>query len=317
LLVNWGTDDSWKYGQFARWVAPQFDVYATTSPDALRKAQRDGLKNFRLSQWAANSAYLREPLRASDCRYPVSFIGSAYGNRPRWIAGLSQRGIPVACFGYGWESGPVDSKEIPEIIRQSTISLNFADSGIVLNGAIPSRTRQIKARVFEVPGAGGFLLTEPAPGLGDFYVPGREVAIFTGLEDLCGQIRRFVSEPELRDAMALAGYRRTVSDHTYEHRFAELLGSCKRLSTPRLRPPAETGNLFDAIWFDTLMRRHRLTAGLSLLKRILVAICSVLWGPARGARAARRIVFELSWRILRGRTYSAAGLPGRMFYRES
>jgi len=34
-------------------------------------------------------------------------------------------------------------------------------------------------------------------------------------------------------------------------------------------------------------------------------------------RAARRLLFEISWRLGGRRTYSAAGLPGRLFYRES
>jgi hypothetical protein len=33
--------------------------------------------------------------------------------------------------------------------------------------------------------------------------------------------------------------------------------------------------------------------------------------------AARRFVFELSWRFAGARTYSASGWAGRMFYRES
>ena len=47
--------------------------------------------------------------------------------------------------------------KIPEIMRQSVISLNFSNS---------RQGRQIKARTFEVPGAGGFLMTETAPGFG-------------------------------------------------------------------------------------------------------------------------------------------------------
>jgi spore maturation protein CgeB len=50
---------------------------------------------------------------------------------------------------------------------------------------------------------------------------------------------------------------------------------------------------------------------------LLSAMCTVLWGRARGPRAARRLVFEASWRVAGRRTYSAAGIPGRFFYRSS
>lgn len=50
------------------------------------------------------------------------------------------------------------------------------------------------------------------------------------------------------------------------------------------------------------------------LKKVLNKLCSTIWGPVRGSRAARRLVFELSWRLNGTNTYSAAGIPGRMFY---
>jgi spore maturation protein CgeB len=56
---------------------------------------------------------------------------------------------------------------------------------------------------------------------------------------------------------------------------------------------------------------------LRLLRAILVSTFSLAFGRRRGARAARRFLFELSWRIAGARTYSASGWPGRIFYRES
>src|SRR5690606_40857 len=53
------------------------------------------------------------------------------------------------------------------------------------------------------------------------------------------------------------------------------------------------------------------------LRAVLVAPCRVLFGPRRGPRAARRLLYEISWRFAGERTYSARGLPGRLFYAES
>jgi spore maturation protein CgeB len=317
VLIHWGTDDSWKYEQFARWVAPWFNVYATTSAVALTKARRDGLSNFFLTQWAANSVNLTEPLPANQCQYPVSFIGSAYGNRPNWVAELKKRGIEVNCFGYGWEKGPVRSEEIPRIIRNSAISLNFGDSGLVLKGLRVQRSRQIKARVFEVPGAGGFLLTEDAPRLDEFYVPGKEVVVFSSAANLADKIRYYLERPGERDAIARAGFERTRLEHTYEQRFRALLGTAaQQLSSTRSVPPVKDC-CFDQQWFARLRSQHMSGRMAQLLRSALVFGCSAIWGRERGPRAARRLVFEASWRALRGRTYSAAGLPGRLFYTES
>jgi spore maturation protein CgeB len=62
---------------------------------------------------------------------------------------------------------------------------------------------------------------------------------------------------------------------------------------------------------------HRPTFGLRVLKAILVFPLSLLFGKRRGARAARRLLFELSWRVAGAKTYRASGWPGRLFYRES
>lgn len=315
--INWGTDDSWKYEQFTRWVAPAFDVYVTTYGETLRKATRDGLENLVLSQWAANSENLAEPLPADSCRYPVSFVGSAYGNRQRWIAGLRKAGIEVSCFGHGWEHGPVRSEEIPEIIRNSIISLNFGDSGVHLRGMRLHRSRQIKARLFEVPGAGGFLLTEDAEDIGHYYRPDEEIAVFEGMRDLQRKIRYYLGHPAERDVIARAGHERTRREHLYEQRFRELLNAAS--VTGRIKDEESRTNdcRFDNSWFEQVKARHRVSAELRLLKRILEWLIVPWFGPRRGKRAARRLLFELSWRLSGSRTYTASGLPGRLFYRES
>jgi spore maturation protein CgeB len=325
LLVNWATDDSWKYQQFSRLVAGRFDIYATTSREAYAQSHCDGHKNFVLTQWAASAQTLAEPLPAADCRYAVSFIGSAYGNRPRWIAALKKQGIEVECFGHGWRNGPVSADEVPRIIRDSIISLNFGDSGWVLQGWLPMRSRQIKARVFEVPGAGGFLLTESAPDLDSFYLPDKEIGLFSGIEDLVLKITRYLSNPVLRDSMAQAGHNRTRLEHTYDQRFRTLFEAAMRpepssqaraglTSTPVNRDiPAR----FSPEEVDKLERSYRCNRGLWMLRALLVFPCRIIWGPKRGARAARRLLFELSWRSVGARTYAARGLPGRLFYRES
>ena len=315
LLLNWGTDDSWKYEQYTRFVAPHLDCYASTYPEALEKARNDGLKNFALTQWAASDAALASPLAAAQCRYRVSFIGSAYGNRRGRIEDLRRRGIEVDCFGYGWPNGPVPSADIPRIMRESAVSLNFGDSGTQLRGLRPYRSRQIKARVFEVPGAGGFLLTEGAGHLCDYYRVGEEIETFDSRDELAEKLRYYLDRPDVRDRIALAGHERTRREHTYSGRFAALLDEAMgmRVATTSASPlPAPVDESFESI-----CARHRVTPPLRLLRALLSTPARILFGAQRGPRAARRLLFELSWRLAGARTYSAAGWPGRVFYRES
>lgn len=313
VIINWSTDDSWKYEQFSTFVAPVFDVYATTSPDAIVKSERDGHSNFILTQWAASARNLAEPLPSAKCRYQISFVGTAYGNRSKWISGLEDRGIKVECFGHGWKNGPVRSEEIPQIMRESVISLNFGDSGMVMRGLAPGRSRQIKARVFEVPGAGGFLMTESVENMDRFYRVGEEIAVYEGISDLVDKITHFLSHSEERDRIAMAGHVRTRNEHTYEARFLNLLEIASRFRTAR--GVGQCG--IDFREFAAILQMHKTGFLLKLVRFVLLVPCIAAWGRKRGPRAARRFLFEISWRVVGKKTYSASSWPGRLFYRES
>jgi spore maturation protein CgeB len=312
ILINWSTDDSWKYEQFSRFVAPNFDLYATTYPSAILRSRKDGHKNFFLTQWAANSENLSQPLAAKLCRYQVSFVGSAYGNRRKWISDLKKRGIDVACFGYGWENGPVQANEIPCIIRESVISLNFGDSGLMLRGIIPYRSRQIKARIFEVPGSGGFLLTDKADGLEAFYSIEKEIAVFDGLDNLVEKIHFYLDRPDTRDMIAEAGFRRTAREHTYESRMQEVLDAAAQSRVSGLK--GAIGR--KVVTVDEVVQLYQCSFPLKCLRKLVVLLFSLVWGQKRGMRAARRVIYEFSWRFMGKRTFSASGWPGRMFPKE-
>lgn len=313
VIINWSTDDSWKYEQFSRFVAPAFDIYATTYPEAIAKSKRDGHANFVLTQWAASTESLAEPLPARECRYPVSFVGSCYGNRRQWISALEEQGIEVACFGHGWKNGAVPAEEIPKIMRESVISLNFGDSGIVMRGLVPVRSRQIKARVFEVPGAGGFLLTAKAANLDSFYHIGEEIAVYQGVADLADKITYFLEHTQERDRIAMAGYIRTRNEHTYDDRFRHLFEIASQIRSARGAGECA----IDFGKFGSLLKEYETGLFLKMLKRVLETPCIILWGRKRGPRAARRLLFEISWRVAGKKTYSVAGWPGRLFYGES
>ncbi|MBU4186250.1 MAG: glycosyltransferase [Proteobacteria bacterium] len=298
ITICWTTDDSWKYREVSKFIGSAYDIITTTYNDVLPLYNRDGIQNVYLTQWAANSQTLHPPLKASECTYPVSFVGAAHGNRKQRIKALMQKGIQVACFGHGWPSGSVPASDISNIMRQSVISLNFANS----KGA-----NQIKARTFEVPGAGGFLLTESAPRLDRFYCIGKEIDTFNDIDELAEKIQFYLNRPSVRDSMAEAAFARTRAEHTYEHRLQALLEDAYTARTNI----KHTNQLPRS--YETIVRSHQLTTPLKMLRKILLTLCSFIWGDIRGPRAARRLIFELSWRIMGEKTFRAAGWPGRMF----
>ena len=309
LLVNWSTDDSWKYAMFSRLIGPEFDLYATTYPNVLECYRHDGINNVYLSQWAASAEALVSPIPADKCRYPVSFVGAAYGNRLAMVDALRQEGIDVACFGHGWPAGPVEAKQISEIVRESQVSLNFSEGS--RGGRRGRADRQIKARVFEVPGFGGCLVTEKAPNLDQFFHIGEEILTFEGGDELVGTVKSLLAHPEQRDAIARRGLERVNKEHTYDRRFDELFRELLN------RVPQRPHRSIDWQEFESTARRHAFGPFLKILRSLLVACAALFYGRRRAPRAARRMVFELSWRLFGSHTYSASGWPGRIFYKES
>jgi spore maturation protein CgeB len=271
----------------------------TTYDYVVPRYRADGIRNVLLTQWAASSDWLAEPLPAAECQYAVSFVGAAHGDRKATVAELRRKGIEVACFGHGWPSGPVPMEEIPVILRNSVISLNFPNS---------RGENQIKARTFEVPGAGGFLLTGDAHGLDRFYCPGEEVVVFTDTEDLARKILYYLSHTAERDLIAIAGFERTRREHTYEQRMAHVIDFALNAKTDSNHDPAPS--------FEKALVAHRMTPALRLCRTILLSVTNLMFGSVRGPRAARRIVFEFSWRLMGRRTFAAAGWVGRMFPHE-
>ena len=307
--INWCTDDSWKYRQVSRFIGRHYHAMATTHPDAIASYRRDGIANVCLTQWAANEDQLQAPLPAAACKHAVSFVGAAHGDRKARVERLRRLGFKVECFGAGWPHGPVPAQRIPQIMRDSFISLNFANS---------SGANQLKARTFEVPGAGGFLLTEDAPHLDAWYVRGEEVEVFADDAELVEKLRYYTARPDLRDRIAAAGHARTRREHTYRHRLQAVLASAlEAREAPRSaagdRPGSVPGALPGALPADA----RRMGWALSTLRSATLAACRLIWGAQRGSRAARRLTFELSWRFAGDKTFSAEGWPGRMYYDHS
>ena len=79
--------------------------------------------------------------------------------------------------------------------------------------------------MFEVPGCGGFLLTDRVPYLERYFEPGREIAVYDDSNELADQITYWLHNEDERAAVAEAGYRRVLKEHTYDARFAEIFAA--------------------------------------------------------------------------------------------
>jgi spore maturation protein CgeB len=187
--------------------------------------------------------------------YDVTFVGQVHSSRQRRIKELKEHDIEVQCFGKGWKKGIVSNDGMIERFKKSKINLNFTSSSravnlkqfakILLNRRcdnsfqlnslkrmlneskllLSSKRAQIKGRNFEIPGHGGFLLTDYAEHLDQYYIPEKEIIVFHNIDELVENISYYLSHDEEREKIRSAGQQRTLRDHTYEKRFKEIFTS--------------------------------------------------------------------------------------------
>jgi spore maturation protein CgeB len=231
--VNWFADDHWRFDAFSRHMAPAFDLAVTTDPDSVPKYAAAGLSDrVLLSQWACNR-YAYFPT-GDGIEHGITFVGQPHGNRQEVVDRLTAAGHRVECWGYGWPAGKLDHDGMVRVFSTSRVNLNLSNSSTPPNtlrvrvGRLLGRgpkgppPAQIKGRNFEVPGCGGFLLTERVPHLERYFELGREVAVYDGVDDLVEQVGHWLSHDDERAGVAEAGYRRVMAEHTYDHRFEEI-----------------------------------------------------------------------------------------------
>ncbi|MEK7358661.1 MAG: glycosyltransferase [Bdellovibrionota bacterium] len=234
----WFGDDHWRFESYTKTLAPHITHPITTDPWALPLYDAIGAKPI-LSEWAAQAkeGALPDPRSVSKFEWDVTFVGSANEVRTWFVRELAKRGIEVACFGGGWPNGRIDAAKMDHIFTHSKISLNLSNSVPQDLSFVMSRPRnfarwmiskkqseQVKARNFEIPLVGGFQLSRYALGLERHLEIGKEVAVFTSVDECAKQIRYYLSRENERREMAALAAERTRREHTYLHRLEKILG---------------------------------------------------------------------------------------------
>ena len=235
ITINWFCDDQWRFDIFTRYYAPHFTYSITTDKFSLDKYYKIGYKNAILSQWASLEYNGKIDFNNIEYKYDVSFIGGISGYRKWIIKELLKVGIRVRCFGHGWSNGRVSFDDMSLIFKISKINLNISNSASYdiryifssfksLGEFIKAKKRaqQIKARNFEIPAFGGFQLTNYIPSLECYFEIGREIALYTSIEDLILQIDYYLDNEEERREILISGYKKAINEHTYLNRLKDV-----------------------------------------------------------------------------------------------
>lgn len=158
----------------------------------------------------------------------IVFIGSGYENRRALLTRLAEAGLPVHAWGRDFSRHPMDrlrtfSWSRPPLRASREVPLERAYQ-IHAEGAAAVAIHGLQAghamRTFEIPGMGGLQLID-REDVDQFYDVGTEVAVWRSPEELEELARRALADPAWGEGMREAGRRRTLAEHTFDHRIVE------------------------------------------------------------------------------------------------
>lgn len=219
-LAGYWIDDPLDHERGAR-LAAACDVFFTNDRGSVARYRARGLHYVKHLPSSASTALFRPLGLARDLE--VAFLGTHSERRAALLSEL--REFPVHVFGPGWNKAPLDGKirthppafgeAANRIYNRARINLNvhnWAGVGSAVN-----------LRLFEVPAAGGFLLSDWVDEIDGSYVEGRHLACFRSVAELQEALERYLSRPAEREAIAAAGRQHFLANHTYKVRAQQVL----------------------------------------------------------------------------------------------
>ncbi len=217
IVIGWFWDDHFRFDDYSRLYIPCLDYSVTNDPQAMAKYKALNARCI-YAPCASTPEYCKRLHLQKN--YDVSFVGGRVSNRELLINEIKDRGVSVHVFGKGW-GGCVSFDRVINIFNSSKINLNFTSIG-------DRDVKQTKGRIFEITMCGGFLVTEHAPGLEEFFEVDKEIVCFETVEEAVDKIRYYLKHDAQRQAIANAGWRRAHCDHTWQIRLSSVFEEIER-----------------------------------------------------------------------------------------
>lgn len=218
-------------GQIACPLPPEqflagYDLILTSFPHFVPRFQAMGIKSeyFRIGF----DTRVLEILGKVEQDVPVSFVGGISRHHGKAIPLLEKLAdeTPIQFFGYGAKTlpktSPIRKKHNGEVWGPQMYRA-LARSRITVNRHINvAENNANNMRLYEATGVGALLITDQKDNLGELFEVGKEVVAYSSPEECVDLINYYVAHPQEAAAIAAAGQQRTLRDHTYRSRMAEL-----------------------------------------------------------------------------------------------
>jgi spore maturation protein CgeB len=278
ITVNY-TMDNLDQSSLVRKIAPHFDVYCVSEPEAVPLLQKMGAHSFLFPMAANPNIY--KPYDVSE-QFDVSFCGTKNSSRPFYIYQLlAKSNFHWALGGSGWANNQesassraihdplytlkyiyrnlnnwsgvrnimgdalntilepkpsslviqkISEAALPQLsfteyiklYAQSRLALGINEKGNSYH--FPHPIFQMRLRDFEAPMSGACYLMRRLPDAMEYFEEDKEMLFYSSIEEIIAKISYYSNSrhDSLRQKIRLAARKRSLRQHTWEHRFASL-----------------------------------------------------------------------------------------------
>lgn len=186
-----------------------------TSYDYVFVAQKDMVEEYRRAgcsrvSWLPPAAdpEIHRPLKQKRL-FDICFVGNLWSGRKQFVDALQMRHNNLR-----WYVGKQYMHNMSSIYSASNMILNKSLCG------------DLNMRVFEGMASGRLLITDKiGNGLSELFTDGKELIIYSDLEEAYRAIEHYAVHAEEREAVAVSGMRSVLRAHTYEHRARRILAA--------------------------------------------------------------------------------------------
>lgn len=222
---------TWMYDEFRRmrYSDKDFDLgvlgpIASYSPSDVQNLKGQGFDAVEVPL-AFDSAMHFRPQPNHD----ITFVGARYLGREQMLNQLQGAGVPVKAYGKQWSrhwwdvarTRNLKDSGVPagrDLDRSEAYGL-MAGSPATLN--IHGDQDGFTMRTFEASGVGGLQIIDRTD-VSRYYEVGSEVLAYESGDELIELCKRILADPQWAQQIREAGQKRTLAEHTFDHRIKAL-----------------------------------------------------------------------------------------------
>ncbi len=115
----------------------------------------------------------------------------------------------------------------PEVNYYADLPVLYPLAEVNFNCTSKQMKGAVNQRVFDVPAAGAFLITDWRYQIENLFEPGKEVICYKEPAEAEDLIRHYLARPAERAAVAAAAHKRVLAEHSYDYRVRTLLSRMK------------------------------------------------------------------------------------------